>query len=528
MKKFILIFFCFPFLFLSCEKKDKNKNVLKFCFHNEPQTLDTRKNGDYFSSTLQFMLYRGLMHINGQGELVPALAKSYVISEDKKTYIFYLKDNIKWSDGNEITAQDFEKSWKSIIDPNFPALASNLLYPIKNAEKIAKKELSKESLKVNSLDDKTLIVELENPTPYFLFLTSFCLYFPMPAYVYENDNWIQNKDHNLICSGPFKLKKWENNSSISIEKNPSFYDRDKIKIDEVIINIIPNEETAFQMYEKNALDFISSFLSPIPIDYLGSITKRTDANLFSLGGSSFCAFNMDKFPFNNLNMRKAFLYAINRKSLVDNISQLGEEIANRCLPSVLAFNKDIRLFEDNQIKLAQNHFAKALKELNISKENLEITFSYGSYIVHKKEAEALKQMWDETFGINVKLKLSEEKTHLSDLHKRNFQIGLGRYLVHYNDPMNIFERFKYKNHPKNFSNFEDENFINILDKSLEITDNEKRQHLLEEAEKYFIDQAVIAPMYHYKYTLLCKPHIKGIYINPIGDLFLEEAYINKE
>jgi oligopeptide transport system substrate-binding protein len=281
------------------------------------------------------------------------------------------------------------------------------------------------------------------------------------------------------------------------------------------------------MYENNEVDFISSFLSPLTVETLGKIQKRKDVKIVPIAGFSFLTFNVKKFPFSNENLRKAFSLAIDRQIIVENITQLNEQIATRCIPPILINNENKILIENNNLTLAKKHFKKALEELNITKNKLNITFSFGSYLIHKKEAEALKQMWEKAFNISVKLNLLEDKIFLAKLHQHDYQIGLGRLIVRYNDPMNIFERYKYKNHPKNYPCWEDEEFIRVLNLAKNEFDPKKRTQIIELAETIFLDSLPIAPLYFYNYTLLIKDYVKGIYTNIVGDLLFDETNLDK-
>ena len=197
------------FFLQSCQKNSSTKNKqLKISFYSDPQTADPRKSGDLISSTLIIMLNNGLT-LKENGQLKLAIAKSYEISEDGKEYTFHLRD-CYWSDGVKITAYDFEKSWKKVIDPNFPSLCPQLFYPIKNAEKAAKGEVDANEVDIHALDAKTLKVILENPTPYFLSLTSSLVYYPTPSHIVEKDpNWATYKNKKLVTNGPFILSKWD-------------------------------------------------------------------------------------------------------------------------------------------------------------------------------------------------------------------------------------------------------------------------------------------------------------------------------
>lgn len=524
MKRFGFLFLFVIFCLSSCKKSQYKQNVLKTCIYSDPQTLDTRKAGDYISSQVLYMLYRGLMHYSSDGTLVCSLAESYEISEDKTKYVFHLKD-VYWSDGKPITAHDFESSWKKILDPSFPSLYAELLYPIKNAEKAKNKEIGIDLVPIKALDEKTLFVELENPNPYFLFLTSFYLYFPMPGHIMSNS--LEFKADSLTFSGPFSLKKWKNNDRLILEKNPYFYDKDKIKLDSIQIKIVSNENTAFQMYENNDIDFLSSFLSPLNVDTLGKIQQRDDVKITPIAGFGFISFNTNAFPFNNANLRKAFSLAIDRKLIVDNITQLNEKTAGRVIPPVLVNSENKNLIENNNVDSAKVFFKKALEELNMSKGQLHLTFTLGSYTVHRKEAEALKQMWEKAFDIPIKLNLLEDKVYLSKLKNHDYQFALGRLIVRYNDPINIFERYKYKDSIKNYSCWENKEFIDLLNSAKKEFDPVKRTQIIEQAEKILIDAMPITPLYFYNYTMLKKKYVKGIYATIVGDLLFDETSVTR-
>lgn len=525
MKRFFLLFFIL-ISFLSCQKS--NNNNFKISIPSEPTNLDTRKSGDLVSSMFSFLLFQGLTELRLSGKIEMALAKSYTVSKDKKTYTFFLKD-VYWSDGAPITAYDFEKSWKKIIDPSFPSLCSQLLYCIKNAEKAAKKEASLDEVKINAIDSKTLKIELENPTPYFLSLISFCTFFPIPSHIDEKDpNWAYNNTKNFVCSGPYKLKEWHPNKQLIVEKNQHFWDKNRVKINHIEINVIDNEMTALQMFNNKELDWFGSPLHSLPTDTIPEILKRKELFLTSVGGLRFCAFNTEVFPFNNKNMRKAFAYAINRASIVKNVTQLNEPIATRCIPPVLINNENKELINDNDLEKARLYFNKALKELNIDKNNINFKFSYSSVFLEKKIAEAMQKTWENAFNIKIVLEQVEKKMFLDNLHKHNFQFALALLIVQYNDPMNIFERFKYKMHSKNYSSWENNNFIDLLNNINRTKDNILRKKIIEEAEELFIDEMPIAPIYHYTYATLIQPYLKNAFIGSVGDLHFDEVEFSQQ
>ena len=471
------------------------------------------------------MLYNGLTDVIAGGSIVPSLAESYEISQDQKTYVFNIRKDAKWSDGHKITAYDFEKSWKKTIDPTFPSLCPQLFYPIKNAEKAAKGLVSLDEVGINALDENTLVVHLNNPTPYFLSLTSFVIYFPIPSHVEEiNPDWEQT---NPVCSGPYKLQKWNHNNEIILEKNPLYWNEKEAKLDKIHISIVSSENTTLQMYENNEIDWIGAALSPIPLDSIPYARKSKEHTLTPIGGTHFCTFNIEKFPFTNKNIRKALGLAIDRKAIVKNITQADELVATRCIPPLLMHNKNFKLYEDNDIEKAKVHLEKGLSELGIKKEDLNITFLYVSDLLHKKTAEALKENWNKALDINVKLENVEDAVMMERLQKNQFQSALFLWVIQYNDSMNIFDRFKYKSHCKNYPSWENQKYNELLDYSATLINPLEREQILEKAEEIFIEDMPLAPIYHKNYLMLTKPHVKGVFVDSVGDVRFDKVYFSK-
>lgn len=518
---FLTLFLAVCFIF-SCQKDGtKKEKCLHLSFSVDPKTLDSRKSGDYISSATLFMLNNGLTQFLPDGKIGPAIAKSYEISQDQKVYTFHLRD-CEWSDGHKVTAYDFEKAWKKMLDPNFPALCRQLLYPIKNAEAVAKKLLPIDTVGIRVVDDNTLIVELENPTPYFLSLTSFCIFFPIPTHLEEKDPaWDLRMDNTFVSNGPFKLVKWTPTSELKLIKNPKYWDSQKVKIDALHVSIISDENTAFEMFEKGELDLIGSPLSPIPLDCIPSVLKRKELILVPAGGTNFCAFNINLFPLNNINIRKALSLAICRRAIVDNITQLKEPIAGRILPPVIMNGKERNLIEDYNLTLANKFLEKGLKELNVTPKDIVITLYYPNKALYQREAEAVQEQWQKGLGITVKLEQNEEKSWQERIHKHNFHASIAFWIVQYDDALNILDRFKYKDHPKNYPGWENSTYIDLLNQSLPLTDSTARVQILEKAEDLLAEELPFTPIFHYNYAILTSPRIKGTFVGKVGELHFD-------
>ena len=232
MKKLLAIFVCFLTLFSCGSSSTSNGKYLTLNLSEEGKTIDTALQTDVSSGDLHQFISEGLTKIDPKTKQpVPGLAEKYEISEDGLTYTFHLRDGIKWSNGEAITANDFKFAWLRALDPNTAAPYAYMLYPIKNAEKFNNGKASKDEVGIKVVDDKTLEVKLEAATPYFLSLTAFVTYMPVNEKFFNEcgDKFALEPD-KLLYSGPFKMVSWTHNSEIKLVKNENYYDKDKIMV----------------------------------------------------------------------------------------------------------------------------------------------------------------------------------------------------------------------------------------------------------------------------------------------------------
>lgn len=517
---------------MGCQQKKKKGGaaVMRVCFDKDPLTIDPRKNGDIYSSTLQFMIYEGLVRLLPNGEIEPALAESIDISPDQLTYTFHLRDAF-WSDGTPITAHDFVASWKKILSPHFPSPCPQLFYPIKNGEAAMKGERSQEEIGITALDEKTLKVELEHPTPYFLSLITFCNFYPIPLHVEKkNPRWDSASPKEMAFSGPFKLVQWDKNKQFIVEKNERYWNKKDVKLDRIEVYILHDPNTTIQMFENGELDWVSQHLSSLPLDIISKYYKEGKTAIASVGGTAYCTFNTNRFPFTNANIRKAFSYALDRAKITVNITQTGEIPASRYLPPAVMHNQNRTLFPLCDVAAAKTLFKKGLQELGYSGDNPaqflgELTLLYDEKEVFKKLAIAMQQDWEKAFGIRVHLQCVDFKTLVDLLSRRDYHCGLNYWIVQYNDPMNVFERFKYQRYPRNYPGFENREFIDLVDRSFQAKDPFQRVELLEKAEAVMMNEAPLAPLYHINYLTISKPYVRGVEISPIGAVQFRRSQI---
>jgi oligopeptide transport system substrate-binding protein len=506
--------FFFSILFFGCSYQPKqphsSKQVLRMSINREPHSLDPRIGGEVVSVYLHFLLFEGLTRFNPDWTIALAAAESIEISKDRKTYIFYLKQ-AKWSDGSPVTAFDFAYAWKKILDPLFPAINAYLFFCIKNGE-LAKKGLtSLDQVGIYALNDTTLKVELEHPTPYFLDLTSFAAFFPIQSKKDMKDpHWSKKTGSHFVCNGPFTLKRWDKNILIELEKNPFYRDLDNIHLKKIQMHVIFDGMTALNMFENNDLDLLQLSLSPLPSEPLSELLKKGDLRSFPSATSQIIAFNTELFPFDHLKIRQAFSLAIDREVITNTILEKREIPAYTAIPPLLKKGENTPLIPQYDPQKASQLFEEALQELGLERWQFPpLTLTFCGSDQNKKIVETLQQQWKKTLGIHISLHGLDHHVFLDRLCKRRFQIAQTIWIAQYNDQMNFFERFKSRSNIKNYCGWENKDFSDLLERSFEET-GEVRTKTLREAETLFLQHMPVTPLYHLNTMFLKKPYVKNL------------------
>lgn len=521
-----LIFLCF---FCGCQKNLPKRSHLKINTPGEPPTLDARKCSDNVSSTIITMCFDGLTRRDINNHVQLSLAKSLTVSEDKKIYTFELKDAC-WSNGQKITAFEFEETWKQLLKPEFPSLGSILLYKIKNA-KLAKEGLKPiEDVAVRALNEKVLQVELEHPMDSFLELLSSTQFYPYPKWVAENNlSYIENKQKDFICNGPFAVTKWKTQHHMLFEKNQSYWDKDSVKLDQITLSFVLDQSTELSMYEQGDLDWCGQPISVIPTDALSQIKNRDDFHSYKMSGIYFYLFNTSLHPLNNANIRKALTLAINRKNLISHVIQVDHDSATSFIPNtILSLNKNFFVDGDNQ--KAREFFKQGLNELGITlNEFPKIELSFNTEpSSHFKIAQAVQQQWNSVLGIKTTLKNCEWKVYLDELNHGRFHIARMGSTVPCSDASFFIEQFAYKGLGFNFANWYNEDFKNLYCESQNTLDTKEKLKILNDAESIFMEEMPIAPIYFYTNCYLKKPYVKNVALATNGSIDFKWAYLDFE
>ncbi len=461
------------------------------------------------SQSVVRMLFAGLAYLDQN--LVPKLdlASSYQVSDDHKTYTFFLK-SCNWSDGSPITAQDFEETWKTALTPAFSSANTNLFYFIKNAKKAYLGTISIDQVGIHALDDKTLVVELEKPNPHFLNILINSVFSP----VHQSMRYDRVDLKHLISSGPFVLKKYLLQNQIVLVKNPHYWDADKIRLQELDYFIIKDQGTALLMFEKGEIDWLGDPLFKISPDAIPDLKAKGLLHVTEGAGTQWLFFNTNKFPYNNTNIRKALSYAIDRQKILHDVLHYDNAAPPLGLvPKILKKEKWHPWFIDNDIKHAKESFAKGLKEMGITAEQFPvITINFATNALWSKVIQAIQQMWVENLGVRVKNEGTDAAIFVRAFSTQEFDIARMGWVMQYDDAVNLLDIFKYKNIPPNYTGWENPEYIRHAEALNNCTEAEKWAHI-ESAEKIFFDEMPSVPVMDTIVLYLEQPYVKGIRVN---------------
>ncbi|MGD8191500.1 peptide ABC transporter substrate-binding protein [Brevibacillus ginsengisoli] len=496
-------------------KSPGEAKVLRWNLHSEPPTADPTIAEDTTSLAINKATFDGLTRIQEDGKPHEAIAEKIEVSPDMKTYTFKLRDS-KWSNGEPLTAKDFEFAWKRALDPKTASNYAYQLYYIKNGEAANKGKAKLDDVGVKALDDKTLQVTLENPTPFFLELTAFDTYFPVnEKLVKANPNWATDAKTHL-GNGPFKMESWEHKSKLVMVKNDNYWDKDAVKLDKIEFSMVEDENTELSMFENGEIDWAGHPLSSLPTDSMPAMKNSGKMVVHPVAATYWYKFNTEKPPFNNVKIRKAFAYAINRQSLIDNVLQANQQPAMAIVPPSMSLNPN-GWFKDNDQETSKKLLAEGMKELGITKLP-PITLSYNTSEGHKKLAEAIQDQWRKNLGADVKLENQEWKVYLETLHQGNYQVGRSGWSADFNDPINFLEIFKEKMGGNNDTRWENPKYKELLNQSALESDPQKRKEILKQAEQILMDEMPIMPIYYYTHTWVKNDKVHNVVTDALGGI----------
>ena len=527
--KFLMIFVFSVVTLTACSgDSESSGKVLKVAKDVELASMDQHIATDGLSFEVIAATIEGLYTLDADGNAIPAIAKSYDVSEDGLVYTFHLREDAKWSNGEPVTANDFVYAWRRLVDPNTASEYAFIMdvAGVVNAASVNAGEASLEELGVNAVDDYTLEVTLALPVPFFLQLMTFPSFFPMnEAFVTEKGADYAQTPEGLLANGPFKMTEWTQGHSFKVEKNDSYYDKDNVNIDGIEYKIMKDAQTAALEFESGNLDVVR--LTGEIVD----LYKENEAfTLIHEGYLWYIAPNEEVEELQNVNLRQALGRAVNKEQLTETVLNDGSTVANFIVPVTLATGPDGKDFRETSandymtydVEVAQEYWEKAKAELGIETLTLELLFEDTDSM--KKCAEFIQsELQTNLPGLTIELKSQPKKNRLELMRAGDYQLGITRWGPDYADPTTYLDMFitgSSNNYP-NYSNEEYDALMNRIGKGDLVYDIEARWEAMKEAEELLIARdAAALPMYQQGNTYLIDQQVKGIETHSVGVPFI--------
>ena len=431
----------------------KKAGELNIWMASEPDHIDPALNSTVDGGCLAVNSFEGLMRYNAKGELEPACAESYEVSEDGLTYTFTMRDGLKWSNGEELNAKDFEYSWKRLADPATAADYSYLCAMFAGYDET--KGLGADDV-VASEDGKTLTVKLAAVTPYFLDLCAFPSFFPVYQDVVENnDDWANDATDKFVTNGAFTLKSWNHDSSMVYVKNPNYWDAANVTVDTMNVMLTSDEVSAYTAYQNGDLDFIDS----IPTAEMEAAKKSSEYYTVDNLGTYYAGFNINSSLYSDLGLdedqaavfRHAICLLIDRQYIIDTIAQGDQKIATTFIPEGVTDgnggefkNKDYYSTDYDANVEEAKQLLESIGLYDTSSgaltQPIEFTYLTNNTDGNVKIAEAIQADLS-TIGINLKIDQQEWNVFINTRKEGQFDFAREGWIMDYNDPINMLEMF---------------------------------------------------------------------------------------
>ncbi len=495
---------------------------------DEPASLDPLKAVGLPEIQVIRDLFEGLTNQDAHGKIVPGVAQSWS-SSDNKTWIFTLRNNARWSNGEPVTAQDFVYSWQRLVDPenSSPSASFAALSGIENAAAIAKGQMTPDKLGVVAQDNSRLKVTLDRPVPWFPALVANVALFPVPqkTLAQQGDSW--TAPGKLVGNGAYQLSERVVNEKIVLTRNPHYWDDAHSVLTRVTFVPINEESSATKRYRANDIDITESF----PKEMYGLLKKSLPGEVYTPDqlGTYYYAFNTQKGPTADARVRKALSWSIDRRIIAEKVLGTGEKPAWHFTPDVTAGFRPLPSFLQQHDQNNLNAQAKAL--LTAAgygpAKPLRLKLLYNTSESHQKIAIAVASMWKKNLGVDVSLENQEWKTYIDSRNSGNFDVIRASWVGDYNEP-STFLNLLTSGNSSNIPRFSNADYDAVLAKASRETSDEARNSDYNRAEQILADQAPIAPIYQYTNGRLIKPWVKGYPItNPEDVAYSRELWIEK-
>jgi ABC-type oligopeptide transport system substrate-binding subunit/class 3 adenylate cyclase len=465
----------------------------------DPPTLDPTMAGGTTSGAIICQLFSGLVDLSPEMNVVPDVAQSWEVLEGGRKYIFHLRDDVRWSDRTLVTAGDFEYAWKRVLDPATGSPVASLLYDIKGARAFHQATVGRGDVGVRALNDFTLVVELEEPTGYFLSLLSHRVTYPVPRYLVQmhGEDWTEMG--NIVTNGPFRLEAWQRGQSMVLVRNPAYHGRFKGNVHRVELSLFSSTEwsTVLAMYEADRLDILDLLDLP-PLDR--DRARREHAGEYvsaPLLSTLYVVFNVSRPPFDDVRVRRAFVLAIDREWLADVVWRGYYSPATGGFVPVGMPGHSMGIGLPYDPEQARTLLAEAGYPGGRGFPIVD------ALVALHRVGEYLQTQWRENLGLEITWKTMEVGAFINRLDTDPPDLLLFAWGADYPDPDNFLRVCSARSRAR----WQNRVYERLVEEAWHITDQEERLTMYQEADRILVEEAAIMPILYQRLHLLVKPWV---------------------
>lgn len=516
---------------LSNAEKGLRDNELYIANADEPESIDPHIATGSPDNNVIIAMFEGLVTLDPKDlKPSPGVAERWEVSDDGLVYTFYLRPNAKWSNGEPLTAEDFVFSWRRALTPTLGNEFAYMMYPLKNAKAFHEGLITDfDAVGVKAVNATTLKVELEHPTPYFIQLPDHHSFYPVHESTIKKFGAIDDpttkwtRAGNIVSNGPFVLTDWKINQSMTLSKNTHYWDADTVRLNALHffpINDQQAEERAFRTGQVH-LTYSPQMANEKIATYRDNHPEVFRA--YYTYSSYYYIFNVKREPFNDVRVRRAFSMAVDRESIVKNVTKGGEIPTYTVIPPDPDGYKPKSYYRYDP-EAARKLLAEAGYPNGEGFPSFEI--HYNTLETHQKVAVAVQQMLKTNLNVDVKLHNEEWKVYLNTQSSHNFDMSRQAWIADYADPSNFFELFlSYGGN--NHSQWANPQYDELIEQSGRILDEEERFKLFEQANKLLSDEVPVLPIYLYSDLNLVQPYVKNWHSNILHRHHYKTVYLDK-
>lgn len=533
----LVLFVVFPVLLFaggSGEQTEATQTVeqtLTFALQNEPDGLDPGITNNSFASPILLNVFEGLVIYDENNSIVGGSAESWDISEDGLTYTFHLRDDLRWSDGSALTADDFVYSYLRVLDPALGAQYTEMITDyIVGAEEYYAGDVGPDSVGISAPDESTLVLTLKQPTAFFIGILGMWVYSPVneEAVTANGDKWTLSAD-TYVSNGPFKMAKISFGEGYELVRNEHYWNAENVRLDRVNFRFIPDPSTALVALDNGDIDGQWE----IPSSDLPTLKATSDAlQIVPSYGTTYYEINCAKEPYTDPKVRKALSMAIDRTAIIENVLQSTDEPAFSLIAPGYSVNgvayaqdrPDYGLSATADVAGAQALLAEAGFPDGEGFPTLELSYYTNEAV--KSVVEAMQQMWQENLGIEVNVSTEEWAVYYENIQALNYEVGAMGWGADYMHPMTFFP-LRLSDGTMNNSGWGNPEYDSLVKQAQKETDAMEAMRLMRAAEDVMMAEMPLIPLYYRSSPKMMAPYVKGWYITPLNNMYLSGAYIEK-